>query len=142
MSTWSKERCNDSERCEETLGVPRRLEASHSTFALPRWLVGILRPIIRSLPLDVQHIAQYLSLGGGIAAELVGDDGAWHILQASQQFAKELLRSSSVAARLHQNIEHFAVLIDRAPQLLQLAIDRQIDLIEMPAISRPPCLGS
>jgi hypothetical protein len=33
-------------------------------------------------------------------------------------------------------IEHFAILIDGAPQVLQLAIDCQVNLIEMPAVAR------
>jgi hypothetical protein len=51
MATWTKERCDDSEGCEETLSVPGRLEASHSTFSLRRWLVGIFRAIVRPLGL-------------------------------------------------------------------------------------------
>src|SRR5437870_5559730 len=97
MATWTKERCDNSEGCEETLGVPRRLEASHSTFAFPRWLVRALGPIVRSLVVHVQHTGQHLRPSGGITAKLVGDDGPRNVLQSSEQLAKELLRSPSVA---------------------------------------------
>src|SRR5208283_5881453 len=74
--------------------------------------------------------------------QVCGDDDSRYILQSLKQLAKELLGSLSIATRLHQNIEHSAVLIDGAPQILQLAVDRQVDFIEMPAISRPGCAGS
>jgi hypothetical protein len=100
MATWTKERRDNSEGCEEPLGVPGRLEASHSTFSLPRWLMGILGAIVRSLALYVRNIGQYLRLCGGVAAKFVGDDGSRDILQSLQQLAKELLGSLSVASRL------------------------------------------
>src|SRR6266481_5630648 len=112
MATRTKERCDNPEGREKPLCVPSRLEASHATFSFPRRLMGILGPIVRSLVLYVPHTGQYLRLGGGITAEFVGDDGPRHILQPPQQLAKELLGSLSVAARLHQDIEHLAVLID------------------------------
>jgi len=103
--------------------------------------VGIFRAIVRSPILYVLDIGEYLRLGGRIAAKLVGDDGPRDVLQSLQQLAKEFLGSLFIAERLHQNIEHLAVLIDGAPQILRLAIDREIDFIEMPAISRARCPG-
>jgi len=73
--------------------------------------------------LDVLDLGQYLRFGGRITTELVGDDDPWDVLQSLQQLSEELLRSPLVPPRLHQDIEHFAVLIDGAPQVPQLAID-------------------
>ena len=142
MTTRTKERCNRSEGCQEALGVPGRLEAAHSPFSLPRWLVGIFSTIVGMLVEYVPHIGQYFRLGGSVAAKLIGDDGSRNVLQSSQKLAKELLRSASVTTWLYKYIENLAVLIDSAPQILQLAVDRQIDFIEMPAISRARCAGS
>ena len=41
-----------------------------------------------------------------------------------------------VAAALHQNVEHVIVVIDSAPQVMTLAIDRQEDFIQMPFVTR------
>jgi hypothetical protein len=101
MPTWTKERCDNAEGREEPLRVPGRLEASHSTFSLPRWLVGTLCAIVCSLVAYVQHIGHYFRLCGGITTKFVGDDGSRNVLQSSQQFAKELLGSLSVPPRLH-----------------------------------------
>jgi len=38
---------------------------------------------------------------------------------------------------LHQNVEPFAVLFNRTPQILQPAIDVEEDVVEMPAASIP-----
>jgi hypothetical protein len=71
----------------------------------------------------VLDVGQYLRFGRRITAELVGDDGARNVLQSFQQFAKEFLCGLFVTPWLHEDIEHFAILIDGAPQVLQLAID-------------------
>jgi hypothetical protein len=52
--------------------------------------------------------------------------------QVLEQFAEERLRSFLIAPTLHRNIEHIPVPIDRPPQIMTLALDRQKDLIEMP----------
>src|ERR1700674_4173160 len=130
MAAWTKERCEHPIGREKPLGVSGRLETPHATFSFSRWLVRILRAIVRSSILYVLDIGQYLCLGGGITAQLVGDDGPRDVLQSLQQLAKEFLGSLSIAKRLHQDIEHLAVRIDGAPQIIQLAIDRQVDFIE------------
>jgi hypothetical protein len=40
-----------------------------------------------------------------------------------------------IAPALHQDIEHVIVLIDSAPQVMALPVDRQKDLIEVPLIT-------
>jgi len=39
--------------------------------------------------------------------------------------------------RLHQNIQHDAVLIDRTPEIVRLAIDFHEDLIQVLFVARP-----
>jgi hypothetical protein len=114
-AAWTKERFDHPIGREKPPGVSGRLETSPATFSFSRWLVGILRAIVCSLIVYVLDIGQYLRLGGGITAQLVGDDGPRNVLQSMQQLAKEFLGSLSIAQRLHQDIEHLAVLIDGAP---------------------------
>src|SRR5215469_5404781 len=43
----------------------------------------------------------------------------------------------SIAARLHQNIDYVAILVDGAPEILQLAVDSKEDLVQMPVVAEP-----
>src|SRR5215469_2815706 len=43
----------------------------------------------------------------------------------------------SIAARLHQNIDNVAILVDGAPEILQLAVDSKEDLVQMPVVAEP-----
>src|SRR5882724_8062613 len=65
----------------------------------------------------------------------VGDDCTWHILQSLQQLSEEALRGFGVAPLLYQNIEYFAVLVNRAPQIDLPAIDFAEHLVEIPCVT-------
>ena len=69
-----------------------------------------------------------LALGGAVALQLVGNDDAGHVREAFEQLAKKLLRSLLIAPALYQDVERVIVLVDSAPQVIALAIDRQEDL--------------
>ena len=69
-----------------------------------------------------------LALGGAVALQLVGNDDAGHVREAFEQLAKKLLRSLLIAPALYQDVERVIVLVDSAPQVMALAIDRQEDL--------------
>jgi hypothetical protein len=47
-----------------------------------------------------------------------------------------LLRGLLIAPALSQNIEDVIVLVDRAPQVMAFAMDRQKHLIQMPCVPR------
>ena len=72
-----------------------------------------------------------------VAGQLVGDDHPRHVPQALEQSAEELLGGHRVSARLDQNVEHVAVLVDRAPQVLLCAVDLDEHLIEVPFVAGP-----
>ena len=48
---------------------------------------------------------------------------------------REPLGRLCVAARLHQYVQHVAVLVDRAPQVVLLAVDLHEHFIEVPAVA-------
>ena len=81
--------------------------------------------------LDARHD---LHLGSGIALQLVSDQHARHVGQALEELAKESFGCLPVPPTLHQDINGMAVLIDRAPEVMVRALNRQHDLIEMPFI--------
>ena len=86
----------------------------------------------------MQHRRHKLAVPHLVAGELVGDDHPWHLPQALAQSAEELLCGHRVSARLDQNVEHVAVLVDRAPQLPLCAVDLDEHLIEVRFVTQPP----
>jgi hypothetical protein len=99
--------------------------------------MGVLTPVIEVATLPVFHPGQDLALRCPVALQLIRDDRPWHVLQALEQCAKELLGGVLVAAALHQNIEDVVVLVNRAPEVMALTINRQKDLVEMPFVPGP-----
>src|ERR1700687_4755361 len=97
--------------------------------------MGMFPPIVQPALLLMRHRRQDFCLGCCVAAQLVGDDGTWDVLKAFQQLAKELLAGFLVPAWLHEDIKHVAILVDCTPEILQLAVDREKDFIEMPSLA-------
>src|SRR3954452_7182672 len=106
---------------EEPLGVARRLEPLHLPFSPPRRLVRALRPVVQVAALAVLDTGQDLPLGRAIAAQLVGHDHTRDVLQPLQQLLEEAPGRLGVAPALHQDVEHGAVLVDRPPEVVDLA---------------------
>ncbi len=66
---------------------------------------------------------QQLAVGDLVAGEFVGDDHPRHVLQVFEQRAEESFGGRRISAGLDQNVEHVAVLVDRAPQVVLRAVD-------------------
>ena len=96
----------------------------------------VLAPVVEVAALTMFHSGQELAFGGTVALELIRDDHPWHVLQAFEQLAKELLRSLFVPPTLHQDIEDVVVLIYRAPPVMAFAMDRQEYLVQVPLVAR------
>jgi len=69
-----------------------------------------------------------------IALQLVSDDHARRIAQAFKHLPEEALCGVGVSPGLHQDVENLAVLIDSTSQVVELAIDGEIDFIQMPFV--------
>src|SRR5207237_2146863 len=67
--------------------------------------------------------------------QFVGDDDACCILQAFQECAKKSFGSFLVASTLHQDVKPVSILIDRSPESVLLATNRENHLIQMPFVS-------
>ena len=92
MATRTEMLADRSECGQEALGMAGRLEASHRSFSLARWLMRILRTVIQPFVLPVLNTHQDLPLRCAIAGKLVRDEHTGHILAAFQKFAEEFLR--------------------------------------------------
>ncbi len=98
--------------------------------------MGVFRSVVEALVLPMLHTTQQFLFGCPIAGQLIGDHHPWDVLTALEQLAKELLGSPFVASALKKDIEHLAMLINCAPEVMQLAVDREKDLIKMPFVAR------
>ena len=54
-----------------------------------------------------------------------------------QEFSEQSLCGALITMRLDQNVDHIAVLIHGAPQILLLAVDSNEDLIQVPVVTQP-----
>jgi 8-hydroxy-5-deazaflavin:NADPH oxidoreductase len=63
------------------------------------------------------RIVNQLAVSDLIAGQLVGDNHPRHIPRALEQLTEKPLSRHRVALRLHQDVEHVAVLVDRAPHM-------------------------
>jgi hypothetical protein len=122
---------------EEALGMPRGFDPLHAPFPLARRLVRVLGAIVQIAMLPMFDTRQYLALRGAEALELIGYDDTWHVLAPFEELAQELLCGLLVPPPLHQDIEHDAVLIHSAPQIMALTVEREKHFIQMPLLSKP-----
>jgi hypothetical protein len=122
------------------LRVPWRFEPLHTALPLAGGLMGVLRAVIQIPVLPMFHAWEELPRGGAITLQLVRADDPWHIGQAVEQRAEEVLRGLLVPPALHQDSEDMAVLIARPPEIVPLTTNREQDLIQVPLItaSRAP----
>ena len=122
---------------EEPLGMPRGLEPLHLPFSSSRRLVRDLRPVVKVAALAVLDPRQDLPLGRGVAAQLVRHDHPGNVLQPLQQLLEEALSRFGVAPALDQDVEHGAVLVDRPPEMMELAADANEHLVQVPFVAWP-----
>jgi hypothetical protein len=87
----------------------------------------------------VLDIRQDLAFRHTVTFQLVGDEDARRVLQALQETLEEALRRPGIAACLDQDIKHDAVLINGAPEIMQIALDPNEYLVQVPLVTR---LGS
>ena len=88
----------------------------------------VLTAVVEVATLVVFDPGQDLALRRAVALQLIRDDDPRYIPQALEQLAKKLLRRLLIAPALYQDVERVIVLVDSAPQVMALAIDRQEDL--------------
>jgi hypothetical protein len=135
MTTGPKVASDMAERKPEPLRLPRRGEAIPHPFPDPGRLMGVLGPVIQVLPAAMLHRRHQLAVSDLIAGQLVGHNHPRHLPQAVEQPTEKPLSRHRVAPRLHQDVEHVAVLVDRAPQLTGSAVDLDKNLVEVPLVA-------
>src|SRR4051794_19249821 len=95
----------------------------------------ILCPVVQSFMLSMLDTRHDLLLCRTVAGQLISDYSAWRPALSLQQLAQEPFGGPFVSPALHQDIEHDAVLVHRAPHPVLLTGNLDRDLIETPFIS-------
>ena len=125
-----------SEARQERLRAFRDPEASHTALAFTRGLMTIFGAIVYSgtgFDEDVFHVCQFRYLGfrGRIAAKLIGHDLARPFGTSGEHTLEKSLGCCLVATLLQQDIEFGTVLINRSPQQIRLAAQRNKHFVEV-----------
>jgi hypothetical protein len=100
-------------------------------------LMGVLGSIVQILRPAVLDRRHDLAVRDLVAAEFVGDDHPRHVLQVFAQRAEESFGGHRISAGLDQNVEHVAVLVDRAPQVVLGAVDPDEHFVAVPFVTGP-----
>ncbi len=76
-----------------------------------------------------------------VAAQLVCDQPPGFASLSLQELAKEALGRTPIAARLDENIDQVAVLVDGAPEILPLTLDPHEDFVQVPRVAEATLLS-
>src|SRR5947199_1336981 len=126
---------------DETLGVPSRLEPSHSLLPLPRRLMRVLGPVVSITMLSMSNAGHHDPFCGPVATQFVRNDHTRWMPNHVQQLAKETHGGESIPLGLDKNVEHNTVLIDSSPEVVRNAVDFEEDIIQMPFLPSPETLS-
>ncbi len=91
----------------------------------------VFRPVVRMAShLAAMFVAEFAH-GSGVRSKPVGDDGFSATL-ALQRLAPEAQSLRFIAGFGDKALQHLALVIHGAPEVMHLAVDLHVDLIEMP----------
>jgi hypothetical protein len=96
----------------------------------------ILGAVVEVSAGPMPDIGQEITVHHAVAPQTVGDDLARLVLHAGQKPLEKPPGGHGVPAVLDENVEHDAVLVQRAPKVVQDAIDPQVHLIEVSGVAR------
>src|SRR3954467_14255498 len=124
-------------QAEKSLRGSGRLEPLHLALSSSYDLMRVLGTIVHAPSLLVPTGQTKRPERSGIGGQLIGDRQLRRKALLPEQLAHQPLGCSPVPARLDQDIEDLALLIDSPPQIHAPAGDAHDHLIQMPAITRP-----
>ena len=97
--------------------------------------MGSFDPVVGVSLHTMSYISEDGSYGSRVASQFVGNDPPWFSALAPQESSKESFCGVLITMPLDQDIDHVAVLIHGAPQILLLAVDSNEDLVQVPVIA-------
>ncbi len=112
-----------------------RLEAPHLALTQSRRLMRDLGTVVRILIGAVDHRRHRRAARRRVTAKLVSDQPARDTALPFQQLPEESYRGAPIPPRLDQDVEHVAVLVHRAPEILLAAVECDEQFVEMPRVA-------
>jgi hypothetical protein len=116
----------------ELLQTAHPPETGHCPFPSSKWQMCVLDPVVQVLvrlpSLSVAQIPHH----GSVGPKLVRHDHV-RAAVALEQFPKKFQRCLAVPALRDESFQHFALVIDRPPQIACFTVDLHKHLIEMPS---------
>ena len=122
---------------QESLCLPRRLEAAHAPFSHTRRLVRKLCPVISIPGCIVKGFRDEFSIRNAIASQLVRHNLSRFSLMIFQQSPEETLSSSPVTTRLEKHINDLTILVNSPPQVLLLTTCLYKNLVDRKCTAEP-----
>jgi hypothetical protein len=98
-------------------------------------------PIVQPLVLAMFDPGSDLGFGRSVGTELVSDQHAG-LTPPPEQLSKEAFGCACVPTRLDQDIQDVAIGVNRSPEPVLLALDRDHDFVEMPFVRRAGALAA
>ena len=123
---------------EEPLGLCHRFEAAHVALALPGRLVGDFGLVVGVAAGVVDHGRHDDPVRGAVAPEAIGDEAVRNTAAPLEQLAKEPRGGVAIPARLEQDVDDLAILVDGPPEVMTLAADRHDEFVQMPRVADWP----
>ena len=96
--------------------------------------MGVFGPVVQTLVLAMLDFRHDFAPSGAVGAKFVGNDALWRTPLLAQKPCQQSPRGLCVRVDLHDLVEDIAVLIDGAPEMALLSIDRDDELVETPNI--------
>jgi len=127
---------------EKSLRRPRILETNPTSFSASNGLMRILRSVVRATTGHMQMPKPEIFQGGAVRTQFVGRDRCRNNTLPLEKSTHKLHCRSFVASWLHEDIEHFALCVDGAPQIHTAPADRYEHLIQVPSVIRTRSFGS
>jgi hypothetical protein len=122
---------------QESLRLPRRLEAEHTPFSHTSRLVKKLCPVICILGCIVKDFRDEVSMRNAIAPQLVRYNPSRLSLMFFQQPLEETLCSCTVTTGLEKHINYLAILVNSPPQVLLLTTNLHKYFVDVECIAKP-----
>ena len=98
-------------------------------------LVGDFSSVVFVLTGSMSDGWEDLSVGSGIASQLVGDELQRWPLLVFQDLAEKALSGSLVSVACDQDIEDVTILVNGSPKIMTFAADRNEQLVHVPDVT-------
>ena len=119
------------------IGLLGRFKSLHLALAAARRTMRVFRAIVQISALSMFSLWKQLALSRAVAWQLIGHDHARRILKAFQQPSEETLCCFGIPPWLNEDVEHNAILIYGAPQIVLNSLDPDEHFVEVPFFSWP-----